>query len=422
MSLSPPVLVLAPPRFLGPLGIMRTLRPWGVRVYSLTYDSPSIPNASRFCAGTFAIGRDGRPMGQPAEAILDSLLAAGRRLGQGAVLVPGSDEWSVFVARHSHELRPAFRFPEMSLDLIEGLASKKGLFELSIRHGLPTPRILVPAGEDELAAAAAQLRFPVMLKPIESRPGRQGMNLVASREDLMPCYRGIDDPGNILCQEYIPGGDQDVWVFNGYFDATSRCLAAFTGRKIRQHPAHMGLIALGVCERNDEVRALTERFLMAVGYQGVVDIGYRWDRRDGQYKVLDINPRLGGAFRLFVDRDGMDVMRAMYLDLTGRPVRQVEQRDGRKWLLEAGEILSLRHYRRDDGLTLRGWLRSLRGLEEGATFSLTDPVPFLVAMRLMIQDTLGARWSHLVRRLRWRRSRRSRPPTAEPAVGANKTP
>lgn len=390
----PPVLVLAPPRFVGPLGVMRSLRPWRVRVYTLSDTALSIPNASRYCAGTFEIGRDGRPIGRR-EEILEQLLSVGRRLGEGAILVPGSDEWSVFVAHHSRQLRPAFRFPDSPLDLVEGLASKQGLFELACRHGLPTPRILVPNGEDELVSAADELEFPVMLKPIESRPGRQGLELAIDREQLIARYRAMGDAGNVLCQEYIPGSDQDVWVFNGYFDAASRCLAAFTGRKIRQYPPQMGLIALGVCERNDEVTAMTNRFLAAVRYRGIVDIGYRWDRRDRRYKVLDINPRLGGAFRLFVDHNGLDVMRAMYLDLTGGAVPPVLPKDGRKWMLEAGEILSLRHYRRD-GLTTRAWLRTLRGLEEGATFSLRDPAPFLTAMRILAKDTVAAR----ARRLR----------------------
>lgn len=374
---------------------MRSLRPWGVRVYTLSDTALSIPNASRFCAGHFEIGCDGRPIGRPEESILEQLLSVGRRLGEGAILVAGSDEWSVFVARHSYQLRPAFRFPDCPVELVDGLASKQGLFELAGRHGLPTPRIVVPSDQEHLIAAADMLEFPVMLKPIESRPGRQGLELAMDREQLITRYRAMSDPGNVLCQEYIPGSDQDVWVFNGYFDAASRCLAAFTGRKIRQYPPHMGLIALGVCERNDEVAAMTSRFLAAVRYQGVVDIGYRWDRRDGRYKVLDINPRLGGAFRLFVDRNGLDVMRAMYLDLTGRAVPSVEPKDGRKWMLEAGEILSLRHYRRDDGLTTRAWLRTLRGLEEGATFNIRDPAPFLTAMRILAQDTLAARAGRL---------------------------
>lgn len=378
---------------------MRTLRPWGVRVYSLACDESSIPNASRFCAGTFTIGLGGRPLGKPEGEIVADLLVAGRRLGGDAVLVPGSDEWSVFVGRHACSLAAAFRFPEQPLELVDGLASKRGLHDLARRHGLPTPRILVPADEDELAAAADELQFPVMLKPILSRPGLQGLELVSRREELLPRFRGMGDTGNILCQEYIAGVDEDVWVFNGYFDATSRCLAAFTGRKLRQYPARMGLISLGMCEQNAEVIALTERFLAAVGYRGLVDIGYRWDRRDGRYKVLDINPRLGGAFRLFVDRNGMDVVRAMYLDLTGCPVPELAPKDGRKWMLEAAEILAYRHYRRD-GMGVLAWLRSLRGLEEGATFSLNDPVPFLTAMRILAGDTLSARACGAAARLR----------------------
>jgi predicted ATP-grasp superfamily ATP-dependent carboligase len=400
---------------------MRTLRPWGVRVYTLASAEPSIPNASRFCAGTFAIGRAGRPVGKPEEAILDDLLDAGRRLGGGALLLAGSDEWSVFVAAHAHALATEFCFPTQPPELVQGLASKRGLHELARCHGLPSPRILVPADEHELARAADELQFPVMLKPILSRPGLQGLELVKHREELLPRFRGMGDPGNVLCQEYIPGGDEDVWVFNGYFDGSSRCLAAFTGRKIRQYPAQMGLISLGVCEHNVEVIELTQRFLAAVRYRGVVDIGYRWDRRDGQYKVLDINPRLGGAFRLFVDMNGMDVVRAMYLDLTGRAVPGLMPKDGRKWMLEAAEILAHRHYRRN-GMGVLAWLRSLRGLEEGATFSLSDPAPFLTAMRILAGDTLSARARGVAARLHPGKGAPSLPsPLAEEGPAATAT-
>lgn len=395
---SPPVLVLAPPRFIGPLGVMRTLRAFGARVYSVDHDAISIANSSRFCAGTFAIGRDGRPGGCTDAELIAQLRAAAATLSPGAVLIAGSDEWSVFVAAHAEQLAPHFRFATAPAGLVEGLAAKDGLFELATAHGVPTPRIAVPRDETELARLAATLTFPVMLKPIVSRPGRQGLELVERAEHLEARYRGMGDPGNILCQEYIPGTDEDVWIFNGYFDRGGRCLAAFTGQKIRQHPAHMGLCAFGVAKQNQEVIDITTDFLGRLGYHGVVDIGYRYDRRDGRYKVLDINPRLGGAFRIFVDRNGLDVARAMYLDLTGRPVPALVPNDGRKWILEAGELLAYRHYRRDRGLTLRRWARSLRGLQEGATFAWTDPIPFVNAMRILVRDTvrgrvkLGAAW------------------------------
>ena len=88
-----------------------------------------------------------------------------------------------------------------------------------------------------------------------------------------------------MLQEYIPGGDDSVWMFNGYFDRKSDCVLGFTGQKLRQWPPHRGVTTLGICRHNPTVEDTTCRFMKAVGYRGVLDIGYRWDARDGLYKV-----------------------------------------------------------------------------------------------------------------------------------------
>ena len=395
----PPVLVLAPPRFVGPLGVIRSLRELGARVYVAATREPSLAKASRYCAGGFEVGQEGRPVGRQT-AVLEQLLAAGATLGPGAILLAGSDEWAVFIAAHADALARTFTFPRQSLGLVQTLASKQGMQALARTHGLATPRVAQPQSLDHADVLAADLTYPVMLKPILSRPGHQTVSLAADRDSLLAYLRDLDDPSNVLLQEFIPGNDADVWIFNGYFDDKSRCLAAFTGRKLRQHPARMGLCALGECIHNPEVIEITERFLAQVGYRGIVDIGFRWDARDGLYKVLDINPRLGGAFRLFVDVNGMDVARACYLDLTARPVPPVVQKEGRRWLLEAADLIAFKHYRRDERLRVIDWLRSLRRLEEGATFSIGDPLPFAVAMKDLVGDTLSARWKRTRERFR----------------------
>jgi D-aspartate ligase len=114
-----------------------------------------------------------------------------------------------------------------------------------------------------------------------------------------------------------------------------------------------------------------------LGYRGVLDIGYRYDARDGSYKVLDANPRIGATFRLFVAKNGMDVARALYLDLTGQPVPVSEPVEGRKWLVEGGDFDSFLRYRRDGKLTMRQWLASMAGVKESAYFARDDPRPFL---------------------------------------------
>jgi predicted ATP-grasp superfamily ATP-dependent carboligase len=373
---------------------MRTLGRLGVRVYALEHHGVSPSNGSRFCAGTVRAGDNGRPIGDAA-SIVEELERAGRRLGAGTILISGTDEWAVFVAEHAEELSRVFRFPRPPAELVERLASKIGLFEIASRHGFPSPRLVVPRSLDHAAEIAGGLTYPVMVKPVVSRPDVDSKAVVSTPAELFAYARehaeSPDDP-NLLFQEYIPGTDADVWMFTGYFDGASRCLAAFTGRKLRQCPAHMGHTSLGVAEPNPKLVAQASRFLADVGYSGIVDSGYRFDARDGTYKILDVNPRVGGNFRQFISANDLDVVRALYLDLAGMPMQATEQVDGRRWLKEDSDLVAMVQYRRLGELDLRSWLKSLRHIDEGATFAIDDPMPFFSAMALVVTDTVAGRW------------------------------
>lgn len=408
LASQPAVVVMGPPRYVGPLGAMRSLGRLGVRVYGLKHQGPSPSSASRYCAGTLSVGDDGRPWDDEART-LSELVAAGKHLGGGAVLIPGSDEWAVFVARHSTELARWFQFQLVTVDLIEELAAKDGLYRLATTHGLPTPQIVFPQNREQALAAASRLIYPVMLKPVRSQPDVLEKAVANNAQQLLDAYQRMEespDAPNVMYQEYIPGGDSDIWIFNGYFDAESRCLAAFTGVKLRQHPAKMGIASLGELRQNETVIKATCDFMRAVGYRGIVDIGYRFDVRDSQYKVLDINPRLGGAFRMFVDESGTDVVRAMYLDLTGQAVPTIVARDGRRWMNETADLVASTHYHQLDGLSFIGWLRSLSGLREGATWGLDDPFPFAVALTALARETLSAKLRRSLKRIHLVLSRR----------------
>jgi predicted ATP-grasp superfamily ATP-dependent carboligase len=116
--------------------------------------------------------------------------------------------------------------------------------------------------------------------------------------------------------------------------------------------------------------------MQTLGYRGILDIGYKYDARTGQYKLLDVNPRVGTTFRLFVSRDGLDVVRCLYLDLTGQSLaHDGAPRPGRRWIVENLDLASSVVYYRNGELTAREWLRSFRGVEEAAWFAADDPRP-----------------------------------------------
>jgi predicted ATP-grasp superfamily ATP-dependent carboligase len=339
-------------------------------------------------------GYDGRPIGTDTRIVAD-LLQAGRKLGIGSVLISGTDEWAVFVDEHADDLSSVFTFSRPPAGLVARLASKQGLYEIASRCGMPTPRLVVPGSLEEATGMAPTLTYPVMVKPVVSRPDVSAKAVVHSASELLAYVRIHREDGerpNVLFQEYIPGSDADVWMFTGCFDSQSRCVAGFTGQKLRQCPAHMGHTSLGMARPNPRLMAQASAFMTRIGYVGIVDSGFRYDAHDDTYKILDVNPRVGGNFRQFISWTGIDVVRAHYLGLCRIPFAVGEQVDGRRWIKEDSDVIAMMQYRRLGELSFGDWLKSLRHIDEGSTFALDDPLPFARAMSLLLADTVKGRW------------------------------
>jgi len=363
----------------GGLNVMRSLGPLGVDVYNLDPSSIAPANFSRYCRGRFFWDIEHAPECES----LSYLSQVRRKIGRPPILIPTTDRTARFVARWEETLREQFLFPKQPAGLVDALTSKQGMYGLALQHAVPTPRCAFPRSHAEVEGFLAQARFPIMLKGIDGqrlwdRTGKK-MFIAASPAQALETYDRAEDMfhPNLMIQEYIPGGDDTIWMFNGYFDAASECLVGFTGKKIRQCPIHTGCTSLGICLPNREVEQTTRRFMKAIGYRGILDIGYRYDARDGLYKVLDVNPRIGATFRLFVGTNGIDVARALYMDLTGQPVIPSPAHEGRKWIVEDLDVVSAYRYYREGSLTIKGWFTSLRRIDEAAFLSWRDPLPFL---------------------------------------------
>ena len=343
------------------------------------HSKPGSPaSQSRYCKAAFQWDFAAAKV----EDTVSFLMNIGERIGQHSFLFPTCDENAILAATHFDTLKEWFIYPGQSPALASSLVSKKEMYFLAKQHGVPTPEASFPQSIDDVLTFCETAKFPVTAKGIDgARLKRQlgaGVIIAENRSDLLALYKRLDESerSNVMLQEYIPGGDDSVWMFNGYFDSNSDCGFGITGRKIRQYPNYTGQTSLGVCLRNEFVYETTTRWMKELGYKGILDIGYRYDARDGQYKVLDVNPRIGATFRLFVDQNGMDVARAIYLDLMGQPVPQGAARNGRKWIVEDADLASFLRYHKDGRLRFAEWLKSLPGIEEAAYFAIDDMRPF----------------------------------------------
>jgi predicted ATP-grasp superfamily ATP-dependent carboligase len=136
---------------------------------------------------------------------------------------------------------------------------------------------------------------------------------------------------------------------------------------------------------NEDLVQRTVAFCRAVGFRGIADLDWRLDVRDGIFRLLDFNPRLGAQFQMFETQDGVDVVRALHLDLTGRARPTLPQIEGRRFVIEHLAVPAALAYRRIPG---RRWSAGANGTtasprQKRAWSSAGDPLPALaVVVRL----------------------------------------
>jgi predicted ATP-grasp superfamily ATP-dependent carboligase len=364
----------------GGVGAIRSLGRLGVPMYAITEDPYTPAAASRYLTRAFVWPTTGT---EDPGRLVEGLIRIGRRIGRPAVLVPTDEEAAVLIAEHQSELFGRFLFPRVEPGLTRRLASKQGLHELCAEHGIASPQAAFPRSYDDIVAFAEKARFPVVAKNREAfvrrrRPAVGGTTRIATREGLLALARDWGEQPGVILQEYLPREEAEDWIVHAYFDDNSAPLALFTGVKVRSWPPHAGMTANAYVVDNPELADLAARFVKQIGYTGVIDLDLRFDRRDGQYKLLDFNPRMGAQFRLFESESGVDVVRAMHLDLTGRTVPEGDQRAGHRYVVENIDLPALFAYRRSGYTTPHAPARPSG--TELAWFAGDDPLPFLTML------------------------------------------
>ncbi|MEU2181410.1 ATP-grasp domain-containing protein [Streptomyces thermolilacinus] len=399
----------------GTLGAARSLGRAGVPVHVVAGD-PAEPVAhSRYVRRCHA-----RPPGEGLAAVRDALARVADTLaGDPAVLLPLDDATAVALDELRREPDgPARRFllPHQPPGLAARVADKAALAATCQRLGVPHPRTLVPADADEAAAMAAALGLPVVAK--WSRPwllppgaGLRSTVLACSTRQVRDLYARVAQAGSpLLLQRYLPASRDGDWFFHAYCDSAGACGVAATGRKVRSWPDGAGLTAVGTWAPNPAVERIARDLVAALGYRGVADLDFRRDPDTGTYHLLDFNPRPGAQFRLFTDPWGLDVVRALHLDLTGRRVPDLVRSYGRRFAVENYAALSLlasprrrtRPYGPSGGL-------------ETAWYAADDPAPAFAMARAWAAHLARRAWA--APRRAWRAGADARAPIpAQPTV------
>jgi predicted ATP-grasp superfamily ATP-dependent carboligase len=364
------------------LGIVRSLGERGVPT-CVVDDELSIARFSRYAAHA-ARCKDLRDE----EAAVAALIEVGGRLGlDGWVLYPTRDETVAALARHRSALAERFRVPTPAWEVVRYASDKRQTYALGQRLGIPVPRTWCPHTVDELETIDADL--PLAIKPAIKERFLYATKSKAWKADTRAELRELFEravrivaPGEVMIQEFIPGGGQQQFAYCALF-AEGRPLAKMVVQRRRQHPPVFGRASTYV--RTVELpllETLAERFLREIGYYGLIELEFKHDPRDGQYKLLDVNARTWG-YHAIGPRAGVDFPYLLYADQLGERVEPQRAAPGVRWIRLATDlptgVLEILHGR----LGWRAFARSVATADVEAVFSRRDPVPGIVECALI---------------------------------------
>jgi predicted ATP-grasp superfamily ATP-dependent carboligase len=364
------------------LGIVRSLGAKGIPV-CVVDDEHSISRFSRHTTHAITV-----PDLRDEKRTVDTIIEIGQRWDlRGWVLYPTRDETVAAFSRHRSQLTDRFRVPTPDWNTVKWFWDKRNTYRLANELGIPTPTTWYPRNLEELVQINAV--FPLAVKPAIKEHFFYATKAKAwranDRGELRDLFQRLPeqmDPGEVMIQDLIPGDGNHQFSYCAFFKE-QHAIGSMVVRRSRQHPPEFGRASTFVeTIELPVIEELSERFLRAINYYGLVEIEYKLDSRDGQYKLLDVNGRTWGYHTLGKGA-GVDFPYMLFADQLGDDVRPCRARAGVTWLRLITDVPTGIPEIFRGRQNCRTYLRSLFAFDVESVYSWTDPFPGIAEFALL---------------------------------------
>jgi phosphatidylserine decarboxylase precursor-related protein len=364
------------------LGLVRSLGRRGIPVWTLEPEGELLASTSRYTHRSFPW-----PNGADAEQ-LDFLHSLSLRHGlEGWALFPTNDETTALFARHHTELAKRFLMTVPPWEVLAWAYDKRLTSQLAAAIGLDNPVTFYAQNRDELRRL--DVRFPVILKPAFKREMNRFTRDKAWRADdrvaLTQRYdeaRELVGADVVMIQELIPGGGETQFSY-GALCVDGRVVASVTARRTRQYPVEFGQSSSFVETVNEPaVEDAATRLLAAMRYTGLAEVEFKYDQRDGRYKLLEVNPRVW-TWHALCGAAGVDFPYLLWRVLHGEAVPESRGRPGVRWARMSTDVAAACTEILSGHLSIADYVMSLKPPLQLSTFAFDDPAPALLRPALV---------------------------------------
>ena len=244
------------------------------------------------------------------------------------ILMGCTDEYAEFIIDNKSRLEDKYIIPYIDTELKSHLVDKASFYEICEKYEIPYPKTYVASSAEEKDALTEEklgFAYPIVIKPSSSieywKHPFENMKKVyfsnspeESEEILSKIYASGYDR-KVILQDTIPGGDSDMRVLTIYSDRKAEPKMLCLGHVLLEEhtPKGRGNHAAIITEKAPEICEKIKNMLKELNYIGFANFDIKYDRRDGIFKVFEINLRQGRSNH-YVTASGINIAKLVVDD------------------------------------------------------------------------------------------------------------
>lgn len=268
---------------LNALGVVRSLAMTGVPVWVVGSHMEGSAMRSRYGRKLLVKQTEG-------EEFIETLC---RQVPTGTVLFLTEEATVRTISQYRDVIQEKFRVRLPPHHVLMDLMHKERFQRLADGYGAPIGAAVWLRNINDLQHLNT-LTFPCVVKPTikdytYGAQFKKGYVVKTSDEVEELAHLILPVARELLVQEWIEGGDSEVYFCLQYVGEKGETIISFTGQKIRSWPPRIGGTAscTAAWEVADHLRQLTESFFQRTGFVGMGSMEFKRDARNGNFYMIE---------------------------------------------------------------------------------------------------------------------------------------
>lgn len=282
------------------LAAVRALGKKGIEVVAVSYNQTKIKNTafySKYCKSSYIL-----PHPNVNESGFIEEITRIQDIEKCDVLLPIGYLCCVIISKNFQSLKNKIKIPIINYDTMLIASNKNKTIKFGEKIGIPVPHTIYIKNIKELNSISEKLTYPVVIKAAEESGSVEYANSIKELKEKYTyiCNKyeeQIQNNNYPQIQEYIPG---KTFGFFAAYDQ-GKVKAIFAHERLNEYPITGGPSTMARSIYDNKLNELGIKLLDNLQWNGVAMVEFKKDERDGEYKLIEINPKFWGSLDLAIE-------------------------------------------------------------------------------------------------------------------------